>query len=138
MGNPPVPTGRLEYLNDSIKRVVPRIDIPVFSQGLPSFLVLDHGPEYLQTYQQSVQEVFAMCATAKSIKLEATVISKVPEVKFDQLEFYGDGVRLADGARRDLAFFRHQQSSTVVQEVVVDWKQPNDSLTPDERQEARR
>ncbi|KAH7008412.1 hypothetical protein EDB80DRAFT_872214 [Ilyonectria destructans] len=123
---------------DLARRVVPRIDLPVFPQGLPSFLVPGHGPEYLQTYQQSAQEVLAMCATAKSIKMKATVISNVPEVKFDQLEFHGAGVRLADGPRRDLALFRHQQSSPVVQVVIVDWNQPNDSLTPDERREAQR
>ncbi|KAK7425061.1 hypothetical protein QQZ08_008337 [Neonectria magnoliae] len=129
---------RLGYLNDSLERVVPPAHLPVLAQGLSSFLVPDHSREFLKTYQQSPQEVLALCAMAKTIKLDATVISKVPEIKFDQLEFHGQSVQLSDGASRHLALFHDKDGSSTIQQVIVDWKQTNDTLTPDETQEVRK
>ncbi|KAM0415784.1 hypothetical protein ACHAPT_013245 [Fusarium lateritium] len=129
---------RLEYLNDSLERMVPQAHLPVLAQGLPSFLVPDHSHESLKTYQQSPQEVLALCATAKTIKLDTTVISKVPEIGLGQLEYHGQPVQLSDGASRHLALLREKDDSNTIQQVIVDWKQPNDTLTPDERQEVRK
>lgn len=126
---------RLEYLNDSLERVVPRTHLPLLSQGLPSFLLLDHNRGFLKTYQQSPNEVLALCATAKKIKLDASVISKVPKIDLDQLKFFGQSFQLPDGASRHLALLRGQDGCSENQQVIVEWKQPNANLSPDEKQE---
>lgn len=127
---------RLEYLNDSLERIVPRVDLTLLTQGLASFVVprLGQSLSYLQTLKSSSQQYVAMCASANQIKLSSTVLSQVPEVPWDAISSRSVMESLANGSNRELAQY-HDASASIIHEVIIDWKEPNLSLTVSEREE---
>ncbi|ORY12023.1 prion-inhibition and propagation-domain-containing protein [Clohesyomyces aquaticus] len=125
---------RLEYLNDSLERIVPRVDLALLTQGLASYLVPNPNTSYLDAFKNSSQQYVAMCAAAKQVKLTSTIMSEVPMVPWSSISSVYVAETLSDGSTRVLAV--HQDSSTgFAQKIIIDWKEPNSNLSVSERDE---
>lgn len=124
---------RLEYLNDSLERVVPRVDLPLLTQGLASFLVPAHDQSYLQTFQESSHQYLAMCAAARNIKITTNILSKVPEVSWDEISCLTAEKHALHGSSRSFAMYQARGTSDIAEEVIVDWKEPNIDLNMQQR-----
>jgi hypothetical protein len=129
----------LEYLNDSLERLVPRVDLTVLGMGLPSYLLPPAFTDesLLPTYKESSQQYLAACAAANEIKnLDRLGRQQhnVPLFKLGKDLKAVEAVNkiVSKGSHRLTAIFTNGGSLT---EVVIDWKEPNPTLSPHDRDE---
>ncbi|KAL8372347.1 hypothetical protein RB595_001917 [Gaeumannomyces hyphopodioides] len=125
---------RLKYFNDSLEGFLSFRELRMLQQSLPSGLVPQAGADDLRELSSSSQQLLALCAAAKSIKLTTTVgTAGIPTVEPKELAGVRDTEKLLGVAIRGSAFRPRAAGRT--DEVVIDYKQYNQSLTSDQRME---
>jgi hypothetical protein len=124
---------RLEYLNDSLEKVVPRVESQMLALGLPSYVLPKQNLKYLPAFKDSSQVILSSCAVAKDVKLSGNVFNPVPEVSIDHCN-RGTPKTLMDGTEREVC--QYLDESEDMKNVVIEWKSPPPSnMTMDFREE---
>jgi hypothetical protein len=123
---------RLEYLNDSLERVVPRSDVEMLALGLSSYILpAQNSIKSLITLQHSNLQLLASCATMKQIKLATQNIpAAVTPIKENEVD---QGTPLSDpiAVRVPGTWTRPSDSNLI--DVLIEWQDINRSLQQTDR-----
>ncbi|KAI6358239.1 hypothetical protein MCOR25_007405 [Pyricularia grisea] len=128
----------LKYFNDCLERFLPADEIRMLQQGLPCGLVPTANVETLRELSSSSQQLLALCAAAKSIKLTTTVSTPgIPMMRPENLLALKimETLRPGGPAIRASACLEHHGST---EELVIDYKPYNQSLNSEQRMEVLR
>jgi hypothetical protein len=120
---------RLEYLNDSLERVVPRTDLGILALGLPSYLLPFQALGQLAATQRSSHEVLAACARAKEIKLINSLFDDVPVIDTKDCV-----IRKSENTGYiNRVFGSYSSLDGKEHGIMIEWKDSSRNLTPKEQ-----
>ncbi|KAH0558759.1 hypothetical protein GP486_004597 [Trichoglossum hirsutum] len=123
---------RLEYLNDSLERVVPRSDLEMLALGLSSYILpFQNTNNSLATIQQSSQKLLASCATMKHIKLTTAKIPAAVTTIADGEVDQGTPLPNSTAIRVPATWTRPSDSNLL--EVFIEWQEINRKLGQTDR-----
>jgi Prion-inhibition and propagation len=118
---------RLEYLNDSLERVLPRSDLAMLALGLSAYILpAQNSSGSLSTLQNSGQQLLASCANMKQIELTRqnipAAVTSILESDIDQ------GTRLPISTLVLVTGTWTRPLDSNILDVLVEWQEINRNL----------